>query len=225
MENKKSPGVISLIGFLLGIAGIIVSMVGMGKFNVYEIKLILEIPSSLFLLYLGYAITAIGAIVWTLGVVKGWDDIPEDKTCAGLRIFGSLPFVAGIVTIFGGLRVYSERHISLTAGVGGESFMTVKLFLIILGAVIAFIAFDIWVIGFLKSKVKTTILLRGNNTRARKLRDLKSELKKISWLSWRDTYKQSGVVLVTLIAFAVVVGVLDLLFNKALNDWILGLFK
>ncbi len=222
MENKKSPGVISLTGFLVGIAGIIVSMVGIGKF--IGSGMILGIPTSLFLLYLGYAITVAGAVTWAFGIVKGWDDVPEDKSCAGLRVFGVLPFISGIVTLFGGVRDYSGKDISLAAG-SDDAFMSVKLFLIILGAVIAAIFFCVWGIGFLKSKVKTTIMLRGSNTRAKKLRDLKSELKKISWLSWRDTYKQSGVVLVTLIAFAVVVGVLDLLFNKTLNDWILGLLK
>ena len=45
MENKKSPGVISLTGFIVGIAGIIVSMVGIGKFTGNGV--ILGIPSSL----------------------------------------------------------------------------------------------------------------------------------------------------------------------------------
>ncbi len=222
MENKKSPGVISLTGFVVGIAGIIVSMVGIGKFG--GNGEILSIPSSLFLLYLGFAITVIGAITWTIGILKGWDDVPEDKTCAGLRVFGTLPFFAGIVTLFGGLRDYSGKEITLAPGTN-EAFMTVKMFLIILGAAIAVIGLAIWGIGFLKSKVKTTIMLRGSNTRAKKLRDLRSELKKISWLSWRDTYKQSGVVLAALVAFAIVIGLLDLLFYQALNNWMLELFK
>jgi preprotein translocase SecE subunit len=222
MENKKSPGVISLTGFVVAIAGIIVSMVGIGKF--VGSGMLLGIPTSLFLLYLGYAITAAGAIAWTVGVLKGWDDVPEDKACAGLRVFGVMPFIAGIVTLFGGVRDYTGKEISLAPG-SNEAFMSVKMFLIVLGAIIAVVGLAIWGIGFLKSKVKTTIMLRGSCTRAKKLRDFRSELKKISWLSWRDTYKQSGVVLVTLIAFAIVVGVIDLLFNKALNDWILGLFK
>ncbi len=222
MENKKSPGVISLTGFVVGIAGIIVSMVGIGKF--VGSGMILGIPTSFFLLYLGYAIALVGGIAWTVGIVKGWDDIPEDKNCAALRVFGVMPFVAGIVTLFGGIREYTGKDMSLAAG-SDEVFMSVKMFLIVLGAIIAVVGLAIWGIGFLKSKVKTTIMLRGNGTRAKKLRDLKSELKKISWLSWRDTYKQSGVVLVTLVAFAVVVGLLDLLFYKTLNDWIMALLK
>ncbi len=222
MEKKKSPGAISLGGFVLGIAGIIVSMVGIGKLPFGGN--ILSIPTSLFLLYLGFAIMAIGSAVWTFGVVKGWDDVPEDKGCAGLRIFGALPFVAGIITLLGGVRDRSGKIISLVAG-SNEEFMSAKLFLILLGAIIAVVGLAIWGIGFLKSKVKTTILLRGSCTRAKLLRDLKSELKKISWLSWRDTYKQSGIVLVTLIIFAVVVGVIDLLFNMTLNEWVLNLLK
>ncbi len=222
MENKKSPSVISLTGFILGIAGIIVSMVGIGKF-LTDGK-VLGIPTSLFLLYLGFGIMVAGAITWAVGIVKGWDDVPEDKACAGLRVLGVMPFVAGIVTLLGGVRDYSGKEITLVAG-SNEPFMTAKLFLIILGAIIAVIGLAIWGIGFSKSKVKTTIMLRGNSKRAKFLRDLKSELKKISWLSWRDTYKQSGVVLVALVAFAVVVGVIDLLFYQTLNVWILNLLK
>lgn len=222
MENKKSPSVISLTGFILGIAGIIVSMVGIGKF-LTDGKL-LGIPTSLFLLYLGFGIMVAGSITWAVGIVKGWDDVPEDKTCAGLRVLGVMPFIAGIITLLGGVRDYSGKEMTLVAG-SNEPFMTVKMYLIILGAVIAVIGLAIWGIGYLKSKVKTTIMLRGSNKRAKLLRDLKSELKKISWLSWRDTYRQSGVVLVALVAFAVVVGVIDLLFNQTLNVWILNLLK
>ena len=222
MEKKKTPGAISLGGFVLGIAGIIVSMVGIGK--LYDGGEVLSMPTSLFLLYLGFAIMAVGSVLWTFGVVKGWDDVPADKGCAGLRIFGALPFVTGIITLLGGVRDRSGRIISLAAG-SNEEFMSAKMFLILLGAVIAVAGLAVWGIGFLKSKVKTTILLRGSCTRAKLLRDLKSELKKISWLSWRDTYKQSGIVLVALIILAVVVGVLDLLFNKVLNDWVLNLLK
>ena len=222
MENKKSPSVISLTGFILGIAGIIVSMVGIGKF-LTDGKL-LGIPTSLFLLYLGFGIMVAGSITWAVGIIKGWDDVPEDKTCAGLRVLGVMPFIAGIITLLGGVRDYSGKEMTLAAG-SNEPFMTVKMYLIILGAVIAVIGLAIWGIGYLKSKVKTTIMLRGSNKRAKLLRDLKSELKKISWLSWRDTYKQSGVVLVALVAFAVVVGVIDLLFNQTLNVWILNLLK
>ncbi len=222
MENKKSPSVISLTGFILGISGIIVSMVGIGKF-LTDGKL-LGIPTSLFLLYLGFGIMVAGSITWAVGIIKGWDDVPEDKTCAGLRVLGVMPFISGIITLLGGVRDYSGKEITLAAG-SNEPFMTAKMYLIILGAVIAVIGLAIWGIGFLKSKVKTTIMLRGSNKRAKLLRDLKSELKKISWLSWRDTYKQSGVVLVALVAFAVVVGVIDLLFNQTLNVWILNLLK
>ena len=222
MENKKSPSVVSLTGFILGIAGIIVSMVGIGKF-LTDGKL-LGIPTSLFLLYLGFGIMVAGSITWAVGIIKGWDDVPEDKTCAGLRVLGVMPFIAGIITLLGGVRDYSGKEMTLAAG-SNEPFMTVKMYLIILGAVIAVIGLAIWGIGYLKSKVKTTIMLRGSSKRAKLLRDLKSELKKISWLSWRDTYKQSGVVLIALVVFAVVVGVIDLLFNQTLNVWILNLLK
>ena len=224
MENKKSPGVVSLTGFILGIAGIIVSMVGIGQFNEPTVGKLLGIPTSLFLLYLGLGIMLVGAIMWATGVVKGWDDVPEDKANAGLRIFGSLPFFAGLIVLLGAFRVNPEREITLAVN-SDQALMTAKTFLLILGGAIAVVAFAIWGIGFLKSKVKTTILLRGSSKRAKLLRDLKSELKKISWLSWRDTYKQSGIVLVALVVLSVVVGVIDLLFYKTLNEWVLNLLK
>ena len=45
-------------------------------------------------------------------------------------------------------------------------------------------------------------------------RDLRSERKKVTWPSVRDTTKQAGVVIVEVIAVAVVVGALDFCFSK-----------
>ncbi len=49
------------------------------------------------------------------------------------------------------------------------------------------------------------------------LRDYKSEFKKITWLSPKDLLKQTGVVLVILIAAAVVLGLLDWGFSSLIN--------
>ena len=51
---------------------------------------------------------------------------------------------------------------------------------------------------------------------AKALRVYKSEFKKVSWLSWKDTKKSSLVVLGVLIACAVVICVLDLGLSKGL---------
>ena len=48
------------------------------------------------------------------------------------------------------------------------------------------------------------------------LRSLKSELKKISWSSWRDVRKNTLVVLVVVIAVAILIGVVDVLFSKGI---------
>ncbi len=225
MEKKKSPGAISLGGFILGIAGIIVSMVGIGKMGAVDdlgnVSKILSVPTGLFFLYLGFGIAALGTILWTVGVVSGWDDVPEDKGAAGMRIFGAIPFILGIVTLLGGVRDNTGKMIMM----GTTKLCESNVFLMIVGAVIAVVGLLVWFIGFKKSKVKTTILLRGSSKRAKFFRDYRSELKKISWQSWRDTYRQSGVVLVTLVVFAVIVGVLDILFFKTLNEWILELVQ
>ena len=45
-------------------------------------------------------------------------------------------------------------------------------------------------------------------------RDLKSERKKVTWPTAKETTKQTGVVIVELIAVAAVVGILDFCFSK-----------
>jgi preprotein translocase subunit SecE len=48
------------------------------------------------------------------------------------------------------------------------------------------------------------------------LRSLKSEFKKISWSSWRDVRKNTIVVLIVVIAVAILIGVVDVLFSKGI---------
>jgi len=48
-------------------------------------------------------------------------------------------------------------------------------------------------------------------------RALKSECKKVSWLSWSQTVKSSLVVAVLAVSIALVVGLLDMGFTKALE--------
>ena len=161
MEKKKSPGAISLGGFVLGVAGIIVSMVGMHR--LYYAGEILSMPTSLFLLYLGYAITVVGSVLWTLGVLKGWDDSADKKGCVGLRVFGALPFVTGIITVLGGVRDKSGRIISLVAG-SDKEFMGSKSFLLLLGAIIAVVGLVIWGISNGNSSSSVAEIVFNNNT-------------------------------------------------------------
>ena len=48
-------------------------------------------------------------------------------------------------------------------------------------------------------------------------REYKAELKKVTWASREDTFRNTVVVGVTVIVVGVVIGVLDLLFNEGLS--------
>ena len=58
---------------------------------------------------------------------------------------------------------------------------------------------------------------------AKALRVYKSEFKKVSWLSWKDTKKSSLVVLVVLAACALVICLLDLGLSKGLLEMVQAL--
>lgn len=57
---------------------------------------------------------------------------------------------------------------------------------------------------------------------AKKFKGLKSEFKKITWANVRTTFKNFGIVLVALIAFAVAIGLIDLGLGS-LFKWLLSL--
>jgi preprotein translocase SecE subunit len=95
-----------------------------------------------------------------------------------------------------------------TASTGGsengdkkdEGLSTTAIIWIVVGAVIVIV---LAVLG---------IKFRANIAKA--LRVYKSEFKKVSWLSWEQTRKSTLVVVVFLVAFALVIGLLDMgLFN------------
>ena len=44
--------------------------------------------------------------------------------------------------------------------------------------------------------------------------DLKSEMKKITWFSKKDTIKSSGLVIAVLVVFAIVIGAIDWTFGQ-----------
>lgn len=48
-------------------------------------------------------------------------------------------------------------------------------------------------------------------------RSLKSECKKVSWYTWKQTWKGTLVVLVTVVALAAAIGLLDLAFSKGIS--------
>ena len=60
---------------------------------------------------------------------------------------------------------------------------------------------------------------------AKTLRVYKSEFKKVSWLSWKDTKKSSLVVLGVLVACTLVICLLDLGLSKGLLELVQGLRK
>ena len=48
-------------------------------------------------------------------------------------------------------------------------------------------------------------------------RSLKSECKKVSWYTWKQTWKGTLIVLVTVVAIAAAIGLLDLAFSKGIS--------
>ena len=48
-------------------------------------------------------------------------------------------------------------------------------------------------------------------------RSLKSECKKVSWYTWKQTLKGTFIVLVTVVALAAAIGLLDLAFSKGIS--------
>ena len=48
-------------------------------------------------------------------------------------------------------------------------------------------------------------------------RGFKSETKKIVWPTWKQVFKNTGIVLVIVIAFAIVIGALDYAFSEGIS--------
>lgn len=77
--------------------------------------------------------------------------------------------------------------------------------------------------------IAVVIILSFTNTKigqkiAKFFRDYKSEIKKISWYSWKDTWKATAVVLVVIIGLAIAIGILDWLFYQGILG-LAGLFN
>jgi preprotein translocase SecE subunit len=84
--------------------------------------------------------------------------------------------------------------------------------LVVLGAVI--VAVVVVAFGLPKNREKTLKLARS----------VKSESKKVSWYSWKNTRKATIVVLVCVIALAVIIGLLDYLFGQVFVKLIPSIF-
>ena len=56
------------------------------------------------------------------------------------------------------------------------------------------------------------------------VRSIKSEMKKIVWFSWKDTRKNSIVVIVAVVLIALCIGILDLAFHEGI-DMLYNLFN
>ena len=78
--------------------------------------------------------------------------------------------------------------------------------------------FDIVSLAILGALIVAGVIycLKNKEKVGKFLRSLKSEFKKISWSSWRDVRKNTLVVLVVVIAVAILIGVVDVLFSKGI---------
>ena len=74
-----------------------------------------------------------------------------------------------------------------------------------------------------KEKSKGNIFARAAKRVARWFREMRSELKKVVWPTWKQTLNNSVIALVIMVASGVVIGAFDYLaslFVKALNSFI-----
>ena len=78
--------------------------------------------------------------------------------------------------------------------------------------------FDIVSLAILGALIVAGVIycLKNKEKVGKFLRSLKSEFKKISWSSWRDVRKNTLVVLIVVIAVAILIGVVDVLFSKGI---------
>jgi len=65
---------------------------------------------------------------------------------------------------------------------------------------------------------KPNIFVRIGKRIAKFFRDYASECHKIVWLSWKDTRRNSIIVIVTVIIFATVIALLDLGFSRGIIE-------
>ena len=69
-----------------------------------------------------------------------------------------------------------------------------------------------------KAEKKPNIFVRIGKRIAKFFRDYASECHKIVWLSWKETRRNSLIVIITVAIFAVVIGVLDFGFSRGIIE-------
>ena len=52
------------------------------------------------------------------------------------------------------------------------------------------------------------------------LHDVRVELRKVSWPTWDDLRKSTGVIIVIVIIVGVIIGIMDLIFSKIMIDFL-----
>ena len=223
MKKKVS---IKLIGFIIAVLSLFVVIAGFANLTGYHVNLFgnkatvnydagtyTRFPLGLFIIYVGMILEVIGSCLFAAGYK--FDPPTGSKTSSSklaIRAFSFIPIILGLFTLIGGLisDVTGEKLVLLN--------MELKVFLAILGAVIM-VVFGLiwWFCGISRSEEKTCILLLGSSRTAKFLRDYRSEIKKIVWPSRKATLKQTGVVLVSLLTVALVIGLLDFGFLKLIE--------
>ena len=56
------------------------------------------------------------------------------------------------------------------------------------------------------------------------IHDVRVELRKVSWPTWDDLRKSTGVIIVIVIIVGVIIGIMDLIFSKIMIDFLGSLF-
>ncbi len=57
------------------------------------------------------------------------------------------------------------------------------------------------------------------------LREVRAELRKVSWPTWEDLRKSTGVIVIFVILVGIIIGLMDWIFSKLLVEFLGGLFK
>jgi preprotein translocase subunit SecE len=56
------------------------------------------------------------------------------------------------------------------------------------------------------------------------LQEVRAEVRKVSWPTWEDLRKSTGVIIVIILIIGAIIGLMDLAFSKLLIDWLGRLF-
>jgi preprotein translocase subunit SecE len=56
------------------------------------------------------------------------------------------------------------------------------------------------------------------------MREVRAEVRKVTWPTWEDLRKSTGVIIVVVVILGVLIGVIDFLFSRILIDFLPRLF-